>query len=866
MNEKHFEDLANVKHTDSPEHTEPVDSAVVQFEEEEEGDSLFEESILTSSFSPRSDTDDVDSYEFSEDENDLVDYNSGDLVDLRGLFDEDAVDPLKNGTTLDFEEIPDDIDIDEPIEIEKLSRFGKIMNVVILATLIVFLLTVVGFIVNAALVIGAVSSANIQFRTFADVSGLDNAEANVDVTIVTEATTFGRFIKGRIDRAENSKGVQVRVFLVNSDEVGENLGLKDAIMDITYLPTNDLKFDFGSRKLIEMKGISMKLNPHFDASRLSGFIEARNGDEFHKRYPSKIVISLKALLEINSFWVPFPFPVKLDNIEFPMDRIDKLAEELKLAKTKNFDFMPKFIEFAPLVDREPMVLKVRQPIPKFYGPPAFEIAIHIPEMNLAVKQFEMTGNYGPHADPDIKKLFKEDSNKLATAKVKPFVMIMSDVDPTPNILNIEAQIEATGSLGLMRIVSAIRDNTINNMGFLFAPTTFNPDEGPRPIYDYSENTFEGVSFLDFMKTFWGRQAYPSGDGSGPALPSVPELYDPEIDSAFNIKFNGFNVIESPTKILNLSFLVRANTHYVISQYNLPLLMISGQLPAVDFGFHVKDNFEMKHVARLTVLHHKKESDKEMIFDVQVQILNLDIFSKFALKASRLYNIADRGLDPKTNHVPSLNSIQGGMLVAISSSSWPSKFVSAFDLEFDFKNDEFGFFYKHSRKPILKDFPKPVNSVLTSAGTGESQILETGTKNLSESTPKSYNRLEETKVIKELMNLLDLDEQTVSNGDVPVEAVIVEEIQNLKRDVVHADDIYNQRSSDLGNFNMSIAGKDIWQDKLDPKSENSEQIITSVLIEEPESQLLSQLSGHQKIENHIIEDTLNVEFPLWKFHV
>ena len=48
MNEEHFEDLPN---TDSP---EQIDSGPVQFEEEY-ADSLFEESVLNSSFAGRND-------------------------------------------------------------------------------------------------------------------------------------------------------------------------------------------------------------------------------------------------------------------------------------------------------------------------------------------------------------------------------------------------------------------------------------------------------------------------------------------------------------------------------------------------------------------------------------------------------------------------------------------------------------------------------------------------------------------------------------------------------------------------------------------------------------------------------------------
>ena len=241
-----------------------------------------------------------------------------------------------------------------------------------------------------------------------------------------------------------------------------------------------------------------------------------------------------------------------------------------------------------------------------------------------VKQFEMTGKYGPFADPDISTLFKEDSSVLTVAKVKPFVMIMSDIDQSPNILNIEAKFEKSNTAGLINILSAIRDNTINNMGFLFAPTTFNPDHVPLPLP--ADNNFEGVPFVQFMKTFWGRQAYPAGNGDGPPLPSVPELYDPEADPAINVEFKGFSQ-NGPAgdRALTMSFLIKANTHYVISQYKLPLLMLSGQLPPVAFGFHVKVNSEPQLAARLFVTPHRKENDKEIVFDLKVEVVDVVLY-------------------------------------------------------------------------------------------------------------------------------------------------------------------------------------------------------------------------------------------------
>ena len=241
---------------------------------------------------------------------------------LRGIFDENTVDPLKTGTTLDFEEIPDDIDIDEPIEVEKLSRFGRIMNVVILVTLIIFLLAVVAFIINAAFVVGAVFSANIQTRTFADVSALDQPKPMSTLQSSLKWLNFGRFISGRIDRGTP---IKARVYLFNEGQDVDALDLRDTIVEVEYEPADDIKFDFVRKLKIEMKGISMKFNPHFDAGRLSGFMEPRNGDEFHKGIRVKFTLDL----------VPFCKLILSGFLSFPIEFRESNFQWIKLMRLEN---------------------------------------------------------------------------------------------------------------------------------------------------------------------------------------------------------------------------------------------------------------------------------------------------------------------------------------------------------------------------------------------------------------------------------------------------------------------------------------------------------------------------------------------------
>lgn len=719
-------------------------------------DKLFEESVLNSSFSSKSDTSIQNEYEnenymhMQEEESTVssdeleaettdVDehHDSGDFVNLRGLFDEDAVEPtINDNTMLDFDEIPDDIDIDEPIEIEQLSKAGKVMNVVVQASLIIFGLIVLGFIINAGLVVGAVLSSNFQSRVFINVSDLNNAkEAKIDATIMTEAANFGSFIEGELDPAQPVRAV---LFLSNDGKVRSH----DAVCEIEYQPPKEkdkiIKFNGGVRNIIHLKDIKLKLNSNFDASRLSGFMEPKIGGKFHERYPRKIIIYYSVLLRINSFWVPIPYNAKMFT-EVEMDKpVDENSEKKYLERMKAFDFNPKIVDISQS-EAENLTIKVRQPVPKFYAPPFYKIAVHIPEMNLIVKQFT---NTNPETSPDILKLFNEDSSQLVTAKVSPFRMIITDDDMTPNIMNIEAKVHKDKLDGLLNVLKAIRDDKLATLAFLFTSNEFIPENQPKPILvpvdsleEHKEpEPIKGCTFTDFMKTFWGRQAYPVGDGSaGPPIPSLPESYDPSKNSAVKIDFNGIKTIEEKKDgkdkaVRNfLEFQATASTHFIISEYKLPLLMLSGQFPTIQFKMLVKSlgkpsievaKFSIKHVN--PNIPNVKEGDKKteetfysfgdhLVFDISVEILDLKLLSHFAMKLSRMSKIMPKeGLNTQTMIGKMFTGIEGAEIMAdfdFRNNKWVSKIASVFNMKFNLSGDKVEFLYIGNGKPVIPEKDK-----------------------------------------------------------------------------------------------------------------------------------------------------------------
>jgi hypothetical protein len=723
-------------------------------------DNLFEESVLNSSFSSKSDTSIQDEYvNYSHTHEEKIDesidefeaeaysdHDPSDLVNLRSLFDEEAVDPSNNDNTMiDFDEIPDDIDIDEPIEIEELSHAGKVMNVVVQASMIIFGLIALGFIINAGLVVGAILSSNFQSRVFIDVSNLDKDIGRIDATIMTEAANFGSFIEGELDPVQPVRAV---VFLSN-EEIAQP---HDAICEILFQPPEDkekiIKFNGGVRNVFHLQDIKLKLNPNFDASRLSGFMEPKNGEKFHARYPRNLIIFYSANLRINSFWVPIPYRINMFT-KIEMDKpLEPEMEKKKLEKMNAFDFNPKIVDISP-PEAESLTIKVRQPVPKFYAPPFYKIAVHIPEIELIVKQFT---NTDPYATPEIKNLFSTQSSPLVTAKVSPFRMIMSDDDLTPNIFNIEAKINRENFDGLINVLKAIRDDKLGTLAFLFASSKFDPDNLPNlpiePAVNSSNESKEpepiaGCKFNDFMKTFWGRQAYPVGDGTAALIPSIPESYDSAKNSAVEINFNGIKtaeIIRADTKIKRnfLEFKVTASTHYVISEYRLPLLMLSGQLPLIQFKMIAKSSGKpSSEVAKIAIKHvnpnipppksnlkkdeemNKKEKGEEkfypfgdhLIFDISIEILDLKVLTHFALKLSKMSKIIlKEGSSIQAMFGKMFNGLEGAEIIAdfdVRFSSWVSKIASVFNMKFDLTGEKVQFLYAGNDKPVIPEKGKSI---------------------------------------------------------------------------------------------------------------------------------------------------------------
>ena len=822
----------------------------------ESEDSLFEESVLNSSFSPEITTihneyndymqeigDKVftDSFDIEEED---IDYHPGDLVNLRGLFDEDAVDPSNNSTTLDFDEIPDDIDIDEPIEVEELSRAGQIMNVVVKASLIIFGLIVLGFIINAGLVVGAVLSTNFQSRVFIDVSDLDKKIAKINATIMTETTNFGSFIEGELDPVEPVKAF---VYLSN-EEVAQH---HDAICEIEYNPPSEkekiIKFNGGVRNVFHLQDISLKLNPNFDASRLSGFMEPKDGDKFHERYPRYLIIYFSASLRITSFWVPIPYQIKMFT-KVDMTKTDPVLEKKKLEKMRKFDFNPKFVNLSS-PNNEKLAMKIRQPVPKFYAPPYYHIAIHMPEIDLVVKQFT---NKEPKSSPDIKTLFNNQAKQVVKAKVKPFRMIMCNDDMTPNIVEIEAEVEKANFNGLINVLNAIRDNELNTLAFLFASIKFNPDNQPTPAEPVKDSDrplkpklLEGCTLPEFLETFWGRQAYPVGDGTGPPIPSLPETYNPLKDPAINVKFNG---IEKEF----LKFSISASTHYIISEYKLPLLMLTGELPQMNFKMTVKRENKQIDTAKFIIKHENTNKiddngtrplGSKLDFDVSIEILNLELLSKFALKYSRMEQVKAKGIKNTQNAVGKMfKEIEGAEIVAdfdVRSKTWPSKIASVFNMKFNLSREKVELIYSGNGKPIIPENPKD------SFVEGD----KVKTAKLDKKEPV-YSKAEDEALTKSIDDILGIKFQVLYDikGNAEADSVsnerhdklIVEKIEELKTKVKEIDAEFVNESKLKENF---ASKSKIECDEIVKKSKVT-------VVAKPVSEVVNELDVKgEKLENH-----------------
>lgn len=803
--------------------------------QEESDDSLFEESIAPDNTTDAEQLEDEHDVNIVEEEGE---YHPGDLVSLRGLFNDGE--DLNDEETLEFEEIPDDIDIDEPIEVEeKLTRMGRILDVTVRASLIFFGMIVIGFIINAILFAGAVLSTKIEQRVFVDVSKLDQKVANIDVTVLTESQNFGRFIRAEL---EKDKPIEVKVYLTNDPH---DLAPENFLANVYYEMPKDKRIEYngGKRNIIDLKGMNLKLNPSFDSSRLSGFMEPRKDDQLHERYPRKVILHVKACIVILSFWIPFPFLMNDFQFQVDMDSpIDPVSEEKKAEKMKAFDFNPKFVHFEPVGDNS-INLKVRQPVPKFYAPPFFEMAVHVPEMNLQVRQFTMKD---PFAKTDIVELF-ESSNSLAKVKVKPFRMIMTDEDLSPNILDIEATISKRDLTGLTNVLKAFRDSeTLPFLAFLFASDKFNPLQEVKPQKE--------VTFVEFMDRFWGRQAYPvdkEADVNSPKkaeLPGVPELYDPSEDPAMRVTFKGVSKPKEEAASPCLSLSASANTHFVISEYKLPILMISGQLPPVKFKMVTRKG--RKSIARFKISHvnnspaaednPSRPLGKEIQFDIQIYIDDLEFFTKFGLKALRMLEAGKmktlNEADKEKNHFK-MKDLIGSMfeevrtvdIVAdydrLSSDNWISVVASVFDMRVNLTGERIEFIYIGNERDVIGK-SEPINIV--------------------------YSIAEEEKIKKSLVELLGIDLNQVNEkfrhqsslSETRIfDDFVLEKVKEIKKQVLKEEtELYK---ASISKLNFAEEAMEESEKKVNESDSDEEEIDTETLlkyINVPET----SLDAHRKL--------------------
>lgn len=275
--------------------------------------------------------------------------------------------------------------------------------------------------------------------------------------------------------------------------------------------------------------------------------------------------------------------------------------------------------------------------------------------------------------------------------------------------------------GAANVLRALRDGKLKTLAFLLMSADFGKEPLPGTTDDATSESSDdepspgaapndpvGCSFREFMRKFWGKQAYPVSTDTrdGPIeVQDVDGKYRRATDAAVSVTFRG---VHPATQ--QLAFRVAANAHYLQTMYQLPLGTLYGEIPPIRFLFRVRQSddetvalFTIRHVnppltptpassAAVSPLAGPTTSisasiGERLIVDIGVQFPNLPLLTQFGMKFAKLSAIAslapaDRGrinLRDIVGHT--LEGIKAGFLVADGSSSdWISLLASVFNVK------------------------------------------------------------------------------------------------------------------------------------------------------------------------------------------
>ena len=284
------------------------------------------------------------------------------------------------------DELPEGVDFDEPVEVEKLTRIGRFLNFVVSFTLVVFLVVALLVIGNAAMTVVAVFNFPMPEKIYVSITDLDQPVAKLDLTVQMPETFYTRFLSFEKDRMTP---LIVDVYLPPPDrhfDRVEELTDDDKVCTLFYDDSSSKemsKISFNSlvSNEIKVEGVQLKLNPRFDAGRLGLLLE----DKKHPQRPKMYVVRPNLELMVKPILIPFsigiqqPYTGMLDVEAGPSLQSEIMSQ---------FNFNPSEIHFSTADDGSSVHVSLAQPLPKCLMGTGMHIEAALPPLNLQVSAYE----------------------------------------------------------------------------------------------------------------------------------------------------------------------------------------------------------------------------------------------------------------------------------------------------------------------------------------------------------------------------------------------------------------------------------------------------------------------------------------------
>jgi hypothetical protein len=373
---------------------------------------------------------------------------SGEVFDLRDFFFDDAEAEEENASTADttsaqtgqvrrrrrrrdtfvlVEDLPEGIDFDEPIEVERMTKIGRLLNIIVFIAFGLLLFSALVVLSNMAMTVMVVfyppwpEAISVKAYNFNERVALLDFEVSMPDRFYTKSLRISN---------DPMQPLQVDIYLpLPKDFEVEPAQLleEDRICTLFYdhlKPAADhsnptaataadsktahrskqIYYDGSKKDPITAQGIQLKFNPNFDASRLGLLLE----DKKHPQRPKRIYAKINVEILIRHFMMPITVGFN-DYRYIDLDRsaaTDDPKAELQAKAMAAFNFNPKEIELSTSEDGQSIHIKLEQLLPNCLMGSGMKIEVDIPEMNLDVFEFMLADRMAPFSFEAISQIYK----------------------------------------------------------------------------------------------------------------------------------------------------------------------------------------------------------------------------------------------------------------------------------------------------------------------------------------------------------------------------------------------------------------------------------------------------------------------------